>query len=158
MAIAAFVLVLGLVCLGLAPLLQWTKEPAVFAEMIVKVDDFLLNPLQHAVAKNAPVALVQSMVSARPALVRSSFDSRRRSLLHLAAAANADTEVGGWVDGCDRMVGRSVGRCGFGGDDPSVPLCATTTTMANTDMGVRSIGVSQQCALLGGGGGGARFP
>jgi hypothetical protein len=64
-----------------------------FARMVGSVDEYLLNPLQHAAAKDAPADLVRAMLAARPDVAPTSLDSRRRSLLHLAAAANADTEV-----------------------------------------------------------------
>ena len=81
------------VCLWLShgPM-QWTKDPQTFEKMLDHVDVYLLNPLQHAVSKDAPVALVHAIISARPELLHS-FDSRRRSLVHLAATANADAET-----------------------------------------------------------------
>ncbi len=76
--------------------LQLAKDRAMLNEAIGHVDNYLLNPLQHAVAKDAPVELVRAMVQVRPELLHSSYDSRRRSLVHLAASTNADSEVG-WV-------------------------------------------------------------
>ena len=78
---------------GWAKLEEWAEEPETFANMLDRVDNYHLNPIQHAVAKNAPPQLVQSMIATCPHLARTSFDSRRRSLLHLAALTNADTEV-----------------------------------------------------------------